>query len=459
MNTPLRNHPVIPPRRPRHIPRWMLDVGRWMFDVRGGALLATFAFTATLAAAQTIRWEPSTGSLARDQETRLALVFENCKPKGEITLPTVDGLTFGTPGISNQSININFNSYSSVILSYPVRAAQRPQIRIPSFIIETDRGKIAVPPAEYTVVEATVDQSGTPLDDVANSHFSLPKEPVWVGQVFPLTYRLNLALRHGPRLNGQLEWNPSPLVVEDWPAKPTETQYMRGSQKYATLAYTTRALATQTGAIQLNNAAYPIALVTGRNILDAVYTAFTISTPPAALTIKPLPQPAPATFNGAVGDFTLTSKIVPENCTVGDPITWTLELTGTGNWPSITALPPRDVSRDFRVVQPRAQKTQKDNTLFDATLSEDVILIPTKPGSYTLGPVELTVFDPVAGQYKTLTAPAVTIHATAAQSANIQHPTSNAQHPMDGQAASNATQPSPLGRSTLDVGRSTFGGE
>ena len=57
------------------------------------------------------------------------------------------------------------------------------------------------------------------------------------------------------------------------------------------------------------------------------------------LTIKPLPGNAPAGFSGAVGDFKLTTKVVPATAGVGEPVTWTLTLEGTGNWPEITGLP------------------------------------------------------------------------------------------------------------------------
>ncbi len=41
--------------------------------------------------------------------------------------------------------------------------------------------------------------------------------------------------------------------------------------------------------------------------------------------------------------------------------------------------------------------------LFDGSISEDVVLIPTKPGTYTLDPVSYTYFDPKAGAYRTVT--------------------------------------------------------
>ena len=132
------------------------------------------------------------------------------------------------------------------------------------------------------------------------------------------------------------------------------------------------------------------------------------------LEVKPLPPGAPAGFSGAVGQFKLTSKVVPEKAALGEPVTWTLELSGTGNWPDVTGLPARSVSNDFKVVQPKARRTPAEGKLFDATLTEDVVLVPSKAGNYTLGPVTLAYFDPQAGAYRTVTTPKTTLVITAA---------------------------------------------
>ena len=138
------------------------------------------------------------------------------------------------------------------------------------------------------------------------------------------------------------------------------------------------------------------------------------------LTIKPLP-PAPPGFTGAVGEFSFTSKVVPLTAAVGEPVTWTLELAGTGNWPDITGLPEREVSNDFQVVQPKSKRTMKDNALFEGTLTEDVVLVPTRPGTYRLPPVRFTYFDSKSGTYKSIASEPVTVTITGT-SAPVQAP-------------------------------------
>ncbi|WP_415908607.1 BatD family protein [Oleiharenicola sp. Vm1] len=141
-----------------------------------------------------------------------------------------------------------------------------------------------------------------------------------------------------------------------------------------------------------------------------------LATDPLELTIKPLPA-APADFSGAVGNFALVSKVVPTAPAVGEPVTWTLELSGLGNWPDISGLPQREVSSDFSVVQPKSKRTMKDNSLFEGTLAEDVVLVPNKPGTYQLGSVKFTYFDTASGSYKTITTEPVTLTVAPAAAA------------------------------------------
>jgi hypothetical protein len=142
------------------------------------------------------------------------------------------------------------------------------------------------------------------------------------------------------------------------------------------------------------------------------YQQFAVPDSPVSLEVRPLPA-APAGFNGAVGEFKITSKIVPVQVKAGEPVTWTVELTGSGNWPQIRGLPSREAPADFQVIQPKPKRTQPAGKLFEGTLSEDVVLVPTKEGTYDLPALDFTYFDPTSGTYKTVTAPGGRIEAEA----------------------------------------------
>jgi len=375
------------------------------------------------ALAQSVRWDPPGGQLGFNQVSQLSLVFDDCEPDGDPAIPTVDGLQFGRPSQSSQTSIVNFKVSRTFSYVFPVRPAKRANLTIPAFEIRTDKGMMKVPAASFTVGDATVGSSGLSVDDIASARLAVPRTSVWAGEVFPVTYTLEVVRRYFHSLGSNLDWAGAPVIAEDW-SKPDPGEVLLRGERRVVSTQDTRAYVKQPGIYTLKPATQMVNLMVGS-------TGFGLFTQPNVeqrqlesnaleLTVKALP-PAPLDFGGAVGEFAFASKVVPLTAGVGEPITWTLELTGTGNWPDITGLPQREVSNDFQVVQPKSKRTMKDAALFEGSLSEDVVLVPTKPGTYRLAPVRFSYFDPKSGTYKTIATEPVTVTVTGT-SAPVQPP-------------------------------------
>ncbi|MEM6885310.1 MAG: BatD family protein, partial [Verrucomicrobiota bacterium] len=122
------------------------------------------------------------------------------------------------------------------------------------------------------------------------------------------------------------------------------------------------------------------------------------------ITVKPLPAP-PADYSGAVGEFEITSKLVPEVTSVGEPITWTVVLEGTGNWNDVIQMPTRGVPEGFEVIQPKSNTEMAGDSPFIGELTEDVVLIPLQEGTFTIPGIAFIYFDTQSGQYRTISTP------------------------------------------------------
>lgn len=407
---------------------FLFHVGAWLqaiFSRPTGRPLAAWrcaalvAITAVSAMAQSVHWDPPSGQLGFNQVSQISLVFENCEPDGPPNLPQVDGLIFGRPSQSSQTSIVNFTMTRTFSLVFPVRPSKKTTLSIPAFEIKTDKGNLRVSPANYSVGDASVGNTGVSVDDIASAKLSVPKNTFWAGEVFPVTYNLDVTRRYFHSLASNVEWPATPFAAEEW-SKPDPNEALVNGERRVVSVQTTRAYAKQPGNLTLNPTNQMVNLVVGS-------TGFGIFSQPnveqrqldsnsVPVTIKPLPAP-PADFSGAVGEFTFTSKIIPTSGGIGEPITWTIELSGTGNWPDINGLPQRDVSNDFQVVQPKSKRTMKEGTLFDGTLVEDVVLVPSRAGTYRLAPVHFTYFDTKSGSYKTISSEAATVTVTSATQA------------------------------------------
>ena len=403
-------------------------------------LLFASMLLASTAFAQTVRWtDAGTGDPAD-----LQLVFTDCAPEGEPALPAITGATLNFAGRSEQTSIINFSITRSVVLTYRLQIRQLGSVTIPEFKVKTNKGDLTVP--AFTTGQV---RPGPEAD--VHARLTPKSTTVWAGEVFPLTYSIDVARRSFSNFGGGVDWESAPLLAEDW-SKPEAAETTRNGEVRLNLMFNTRAYAKSAGTLRLNPVNQLLNLAIG-TVGFGIFQQQRIeqvaaSTNRPELRVKPLPLPAPANFTGAVGQFRLNSKVVPATAAVGEPVTWTLELTGTGNWPEISGLPGRSVSKDFQVIQPQARRTSAEGKLFEGGLTEDVVLIPTKTGTYTLGSVELSIFNPATGAYETLRTPpaTVTVNAAEAPRFNVMPDDAAAAGPPDASEIAPPTPPAdPMG--------------
>jgi hypothetical protein len=375
------------------------------------ALLLAALLSAGTLGAQTAHWSPAGGSLPVGEVTSLELVFDDCSPEDTPAPPKVDGLVLNYQGQSSTMSLINGTFTRNVALTFAALLQRQQPADIPAFAVKTNRGTIQVPAAHFAPAGATVGSGGVSLSEAASATLAPSKNEVWEGEVFDLRYSVEAATGYGPTWgNGSFEWDPSPLVIEDW-SQPEPFNTNDGGPKTG-LNYRTRALAPSAGHIALNPTSQLVSLSVGVAgfgfFQQRQYQQFSVPDSPVAIDVRPLP-PGPAGFAGAVGSFSISSKVVPRRVNVGEPVTWTVELAGSGNWPKIRYLPSREAPADFQVIQPKPKQMRPPGKLFEGSLSEDVVLIPSKAGSYELPALNFVYFDPVGGIYRTVTAPGAEI--------------------------------------------------
>src|SRR5262249_38923277 len=278
---------------------------------------------------------------------------------------------------------------------------------IPSFQVKTDDGVETVDALDLEVAAAGANPRGGraaagKASDAASAEMKTSTRKPYAGEVFGVDLTVGLeAGRRGEGV-GPPSWDAKNVLSEPW-SEGKRVNVAGG----AGVRVRTRAVAPQPGSLVLAPVRQDMRVEAGRqhanpfrnrgdmfadidrffddSFMDSFFSRaqleeVTVESNPASVEVQPLPQPAPAGFTGAVGQYESESKLVPEEAKTGDPVTWTITLRGTGNWPGGVSLPPRAIPADIRTLQPKQQRDFPDNSLFTGAVSEDVVMIPSKPG-------------------------------------------------------------------------------
>lgn len=123
----------------------------------------------------------------------------------------------------------------------------------------------------------------------------------------------------------------------------------------------------------------------------------------SSVNILPLPEPKPASFNGAVGNFTVSTEIKPQVLKTYEAATYSYIIRGSGNIKYLKS-PTIGFPSQFDVYDPQNNINAKPsgNTV-SGTVTIDYTFIPQFVGKYEIPGTEFTYFNPATRKYETLT--------------------------------------------------------
>ena len=141
----------------------------------------------------------------------------------------------------------------------------------------------------------------------------------------------------------------------------------------------------------------------------------------ASVTILPLPEPRPASFTGAVGQFSLSITIDPSQLKTFSAATLRCVVSGTGNLKYIKA-PELVMPKEFDVYDTKSEvKVNDEGGDMSGQVTFEYPFIPQYVGTFEIPAAEFTYFDPVAGQYKTIPIEAQTLQVAKGEGAPSNH--------------------------------------
>lgn len=127
-----------------------------------------------------------------------------------------------------------------------------------------------------------------------------------------------------------------------------------------------------------------------------------LTTKPIKINVKPYPVGAPLSFNGAVGDFTMSSELSSDILTANSATNLILTIKGNGNLPLITE-PALTLPTSFELY--KIQTEESINVSNAGVVGQKKYTYPfiaRAKGTYTLDPIEFTYFNPATAKFVTL---------------------------------------------------------
>lgn len=139
----------------------------------------------------------------------------------------------------------------------------------------------------------------------------------------------------------------------------------------------------------------------------------------AVLNVEALPSPQPDGFNGAVGNFTVSTELNPEALRTNEAATYSYIVKGTGNIKYLTA-PTIEFPAGFDRYTP---KTDIDARVSGAdmtgTYRVDYTVVPQEPGKFTIPGGAFVFFNPASGKYETIETRAYDVNVARGSSTSV----------------------------------------
>jgi hypothetical protein len=359
----------------------------------------------------------------------------NAIPPNDIA---VDGLDIRYTGQSQLVEGRNFRFTYSFVYNYTILPLKAGTFTIPAQAVPTSSGTLRTPPLTLNVApndDGTTSSpprgggaGGNAIDEkkVVFAELIIPKTTVYVGETIPAQIRIGINTRVPHRFVDLPTLSGQGFTSQRTPNPQSKLESVNG-RSYEVVTLQTAITPVRSGKLEISaKDAKAIVQVPRRGgsrprspfdlfgMNDPFNDPFfndpfagmgeqreiKFSSATTTIEVKPLPPHAPASFAGAVGNFSLTTDVKPKNAQVGDPLTVTATISGRGNFDRVNA-PALEDDRGWHTYPPGSSFKADDEIGISGSKSFEMVLTPDEPKK-AVPPLVFSFFDPLKEQYVTL---------------------------------------------------------
>ncbi len=340
----------------------------------------------------------------------------------------------------NQSTSmqiINGAVSASATYSYYLQARSTGKLTVGSATIDYSGKTFATQPLEITVVKGqpkpiSTPQGNTTTKDIGDNLFILAtvdKQKVYMGEQVTVIYKLYTRLG----IASQMQVSKLPSYEGFWveeigiPNSITfSTEMYNGKQYRVGLLKKVALFPNQLGELSVTPLVLDVPVQVqsrqrgGGDIFDQFFndpffnnlqtTNYTAKSNTVKLHVVPLPtENVPKSFNGAVGDYSLSSQINTTNVKTNDPLTLKINLSGRGNI-QLLNMPEIELPPGFDKYEPKTSEQIDRTGTISGSKSFEYLIVPRVAGTKTISPIRFSYFNPARKSYVTMSTPSYTIN-------------------------------------------------
>ncbi len=291
---------------------------------------------------------------------------------------------------------------------YRYRGYQPGTFTIPEFEIRVGNRVEKVGPIDLQIVERSAEEAL----DATKPYFAkleLPRDTFYAGELVPFTLAAYIRGRNSIHEVASAKLENESFVIKGFREVRTDGAEV-GGVYYSSATIPSHLFALKSGSFRLGPAEIAVRALDSESGFGSLAPLFQRTTTremvsnTVNLTIKPLPDGAPASFTGGIGRFALSATPSTTSLGVGDPVSLEFEVKGVGNLRTMGA-------PVFAIPQTGIWKSYEPNkTLDDAEDSDGFregrarfsrVILP-EARTETIPEFHLTYFDPAEEQYVTL---------------------------------------------------------
>jgi BatD DUF11 like domain len=356
-----------------------------------------------------------------DHPVQLEIKIQNAR----VTHPpavVANGLSINFAGTSSRTQILNFQASTVITFTYIVTPIKEGIYEIPPVEVSASGKTYRTSSLTLKVIHNDSDNAGSPAasDKPYFAELVIPKESAYVGEQIPIELRFyfNERIQYQPYPQGQYPLIDGEGFVTKKYSEPSEKQFEVDGRPYRVVVYRTALTGVKPGKLELESAtqSFLISSPFGSRSAPGFVDPFEdyqqqvvdVKTNGASIEIKALPTAdRPASFSGAVGDFTLETSVQPTKTKTGDPVSMKVAIKGLGNFDRMEQ-PTLTRTDGWRTYQPSEETEALDDLGLSAVKTFSYPLVAEKPAK-NAPTVEFSYFDPNAEKYVTLRAAPISV--------------------------------------------------